>query len=82
MPNKRNRLWRPFLPGLAVGPTVAAPIDGNSATNAGALLVVFGVFAILLGVRDLRALRHKQNIAQQTQLDATAETTSPPRDRR
>lgn len=82
MPNMRNCLLRPILPSLVAGPTFAAPIDGSSATNAGALLVVFGVFAILIGVRDLRALRHKQTLVKPTQ-DATAgDRAAPPRNRR
>jgi len=38
----------------------AAPIEGELGSNAAALLVVLGVWALFMGMRNLRELRHKR----------------------
>ena len=38
----------------------AAPIEGQLGSNAAALLVVLGVWALFMGMRNLRELRHKR----------------------
>ena len=58
----RYRNW----PAAMAGPTVvvnqanAAPLEGDIGINAAALLVVLGVWAIIMGARNLRDLRHKR----------------------
>lgn len=60
MPNDRNWRWLPALAGSAVCEVQAAPIEGEMASNAAAVLVVLGVWAIGMGVRNLRELRYKR----------------------
>jgi hypothetical protein len=56
------RIWRcwPLLPGLLIGGVEAAPIEGEVSSNAAALLVLLGIWALLMGVRNLRGIRHKR----------------------
>ena len=75
MPSKRIRQWLPAMLGGFAGPTFANPIEGDAATNAGALLIMLGVIAILLGVRNLRALRHKQPGVRQARAEASRTRT-------
>jgi len=49
-----------LFPTLAVGPIHAAPIEGEFGSNAAALLVLLGLGALLMGMRNLRELRHKR----------------------
>ena len=44
----------------------AAPIEGELASNAAALLVVLGVWALFMGMRNLRELRHKRPTLRHT----------------
>jgi hypothetical protein len=60
MHNKPNWHWLSPLPGLAVGHVNAAPIEGSLGSNAAALLVLLGIGALLMGMRNLRKLRHKR----------------------
>ena len=61
MPNDHGRHWSAILVGLVIAKqTHAAPIEGEFASNAAALLVVLGVWAIFMGARNLRELRHKR----------------------
>ena len=48
--------------GLATSPAHADPIEGELAMNAAAVLVVLGVWALLMGVRNLRSLRYKHSV--------------------
>lgn len=48
--------------GLATSPAYADPIEGEFAMNAAAVLVVLGVWALLMGVRNLRSLRYKHSV--------------------
>ena len=58
----RYRNWSAAM----AGPTVianqanAAPLEGDIGINAAALLVVLGVWALIMGARNLRDLRHKR----------------------
>ncbi len=54
MLNNWNRQWLPALPGLTVAPAIAAPMEGELASNTAGLLVVLGVLAIVMGIRSLR----------------------------
>ena len=62
--------WRalPALPGLAIHPAHAAPIEGGIGVNAALLLVLLGVWAIVTGLRNLHELRHK-HLVPERQLD-------------
>ena len=44
----------------------AAPVEGQLASNAAALLVVLGVWALFMGMRNLRELRHKRPTLRRT----------------
>lgn len=48
--------------GIAASPAYADPIEGDFAMNAAAVLVVLGVWALLMGVRNLRTLRYKHSV--------------------
>ena len=60
MPNDRNWRWLPALATIAISDAHAAPIEGEMASNAAALLIILGVWAIGMGVRNLRELRYKR----------------------
>jgi len=60
MPNDRNWRWLPALATIGISETQAAPIEGEIASNAAALLVILGVWAIGMGIRNLRELRYKR----------------------
>ena len=45
-------------------PALATPIEGDFGINAAALLFVLGVWALLMGLRNLRALRYRPTIPQ------------------
>ena len=49
---------------LSLGRSEAAPIEGEVSSNAAALLVLLGVWALFMGLRNLRALRYKRLIPQ------------------
>ena len=48
------------LPILLAGSANAAPIEGEMRSNLAALLLILGVGALLMGLRNLRDLRHKR----------------------
>ena len=48
------------LAGLGAGAAQGAPIDGELGSNAAALLVLLGIWALLMGLRNLREMRHKR----------------------
>ena len=52
--------WHWLLPFIPMGYGHAAPIEGELGSNAAALLVVLGVWALFMGMRNLRELRHKR----------------------
>jgi len=54
--------WCWVLLGIPMGSAHAAPIEGELGSNAAALLVVLGVCALFMGMRNLRELRHKRLI--------------------
>ena len=58
MRHKNKWLW--VLPGISMGFAHAAPIEGELGSNAAALLVLLGVWALFMGMRNLRELRHKR----------------------
>ena len=63
-----NLCWSASLVGLAItAQAYAAPIEGEFASNAAALLVVLGVWAIFMGARNLRELRHKRMAPDRSQ---------------
>jgi len=49
-----------MLLALITGSAHSAPIEGAMRSNLAALLLVLGVGALLMGVRNLRELRHKR----------------------
>lgn len=52
-----------LLPLAAVpvqGAAQAAPIEGENASNAAAILVLLGIWALIGGLRNLRDMRHKR----------------------
>ena len=56
-----------WLSTLAVSPAVAAPIEGELASNAASILVLLGLWALLMGMRNLRELRHKRLVPERRQ---------------
>lgn len=56
-----NRQWRWIIPcaGAPIGAAQAA-IDGSLVSNVAALLLVLGMGAVLMGLRNLRQLRHQR----------------------
>ena len=62
-----------LLVGLATAlPAHAAEVEGELSVNAAALLVVLGIWALAMGVRNLRAMRYKPLVPQrQPQQDAS-----------
>lgn len=59
LPIHRSR-WLPALAGGYAVKAVAAPIEGELSSNAAALLMLLGLGALLMGLRNLRELRHKR----------------------
>lgn len=61
-----NRRWHgtSALMGLFAAPLHAAPIDGELGSNAAVLLVLLGVWALFMGMRNLRQLRHRRLIPE------------------
>ncbi len=55
-----NWRWFAATPVAAMGHAGAAPIDGEAGSNAAALLVLLGLGALVMGLRNLRELRHKR----------------------
>jgi len=55
-----TRLRMVTMSALLTTGTQAAPIDGELGSNAAALLLLLGVGALLMGLRNLRELRHKR----------------------
>ena len=55
-------------------PALASVIEGDFSTNAAALLFVLGVWALLMGLRNLRALRYRPTIPRRPKNDAVEQT--------
>ena len=55
-----TRPWLALISLLSTQFVRAAPIEGELGSNAAALLVVLGVLALFMGMRNLRELRHKR----------------------
>ena len=49
-----------FLTALPFGLAYAAPVEGEQSSNIAALLVLLGIGALLMGLRNLREMRHKR----------------------
>jgi len=69
MPNMQQRGWPLLWTGLATGSAHAAPIEGEMGSNAAVILVLLGVWALILGMRNLRELRHKRLAPERPQID-------------
>ena len=76
---KTNWHWLTVLPGLAIGQGHAAPIEGESGSNAAALLVLLGIWALLMGMRNLRELRHKRLVLNRDPQSTSANHPENPR---
>jgi len=59
--NKKYR-WMPVASGLTISQAGAAPIEGELASNAAMLLVLLGLWALFMGMRNLRGLRYKRYV--------------------
>lgn len=64
-----TRTYVPIAPIALMATTLAAParatpIEGDFSVNAAALLFVLGVWALLMGLRNLRSLRYRPMIPQ------------------
>ncbi|MGB5199383.1 MAG: hypothetical protein WBN68_06580 [Sedimenticolaceae bacterium] len=60
MKSTRARQGLAALPGMTIGQTFAAPIEGETASNAAAILILLGVWALLMSLRNLRHIRHRR----------------------
>lgn len=78
MPSDRLYRWLPLIPGLAVGPAHTAQNDGVFENLAAAILLVLGLLAILLGVRNLRTLRQKHALPRERRHDPVTRFTRRP----
>lgn len=67
-----NWHWMTALSGLAVGYADAAPIEGRIGSNAAVLLFLLGVWALLMGMRNLRWLRHKRLVTGRQRRESEA----------
>ena len=72
--NNNKYRWVPLAPGLAVNQASAAPIEGEIASNAAMLLILLGVWALFMGMRNLRELRYKRYARGRGQAPAAATT--------
>ncbi len=62
---ERHTMPGGLLAGLATAaPAHAAEVEGDLSVNAAALLVVLGIWALAMGVRNLRAMRYKPLVPQ------------------
>lgn len=65
----RYRCWMIALPSIVHGHVQAAPIEGELGSNAASLLVLLGIGALLMGMRNLRELRHKRLMPERNRHD-------------
>ena len=64
MHNDHIRRWLPATPALAIGQAHAAPLEGDVGINVALLLMLLGGWAIIMGLRNLHALRHKHLVPE------------------
>jgi hypothetical protein len=64
MSTQRKWRWSPLVAVLGAGHAHAVPVEGEFASHAAGLLVLLGVSALLLSVRNLHELRHKRLVPQ------------------
>lgn len=57
-------------------PALATPVEGDFSVNAAALLFVLGVWALLMGLRNLRALRYRPMIPRRRKVDESEHTAN------
>lgn len=71
MAKYRNRYqyWMIALPVTVAGHAQSAPIEGEAGSNAASLLVLLGIGALLMGMRNLRELRHKRLMPERHRQD-------------
>jgi ABC-type nickel/cobalt efflux system permease component RcnA len=67
----RDWRWLPAIPGMQAGHAGAAPIEGEVSSNAAVLLMLLGLWALFMGLRNLRELRHKRLIPDRRHPSAT-----------
>jgi len=60
MINSHKSRYLALLTGFPASLAVAAPDEGDGFRNVAALLVLLGIGALLMGLRNLRGLRHKR----------------------
>lgn len=67
MPSNRKCQWLPALLGTTSLSSEASPTASGYTDYAAGVLMLLGLFAIILGIRNLRGLRHKQPSPRQRQ---------------
>lgn len=60
MPSNRICPWPPVLLGLTAATSQATAAESGYTDYAAGVLMLLGLLAIVLGVRNLRGLRHRQ----------------------
>ena len=60
MQHTAKRLGLVLSSSLPWSQVMAAPIEGELGSHAAALLMLLGIGALLMGIRNLRELRHKR----------------------
>ncbi len=65
-----------LIPAVLASPAGATPVEGDFSVNAAALLFVLGVWALLMGLRNLRALRYRPMVPRRRKDDPTKHTAS------
>lgn len=68
MPSNRICHWPPVLLGLTAATSQASAADSGHTDYAAGVLMLLGLLAIFLGVRNLRALRHRQPLPRHRNL--------------
>ena len=59
-------------------PASATPIEGDFGVNAAALLFVLGVWALLMGLRNLRSLRYRPMVPKRRKDETRGQTAEEP----
>jgi len=77
MQSVSNRYRLVLFPALAAGPIQAAPIEGEIGSNAAVLLMLLGLGALLMGMRNLRELRHKRLVPEREPKNAHRHLENP-----
>ena len=79
MRSDRHAMKTAMLAALLAGSANAAPIEGAMRSNLAALLLILGVGALLMSLRNLRDLRHKRLITNR-EIPTTDELPAKTRD--